>query len=224
MENTIEVEVGNGNEVASDFLSKIFEIDKKLFNLMGYFIETKDLFELLRGWYIATVRYENHSEINFIKERDYLTGLVRDLEKGLSALQAIRDMDMREISPFYEVGSADYEIFLFTRRISMVKAVIDFSQLSINYFFNRNYIKRQEIFKIFDYAKSLGLKPRRESGAGAGNKDPFWEFVKIITELEDRKALRRYYGLYEKEPKALQPPQDPQWLDMPSIINSLTKQ
>ena len=60
---------------------------------------------------------------------------------------------------------------------------------------NKDWLKLVGMIGLFMSAEEHGLKPLKK--VGRGNKNPVKEFVSIITGIQDREKIDRYYKQYK---------------------------
>ena len=61
---------------------------------------------------------------------------------------------------------------------------------------NQDWLKSVAMIGLFISAEELGLKPLDK--VGRGNKNPMKNFVELITGIQDREEIDRYYRKYKQ--------------------------
>lgn len=191
-------------------LQRTFEKDasnasKQISILLGSDIEESLINELM--WHWRTTMQPLNDGTAAVKKQTIEFKLntiqltIQKLNAALGGLKSYNRIDIKSIETIAEsVNSSDIEVKSISSKISNLQKQKAFLITIEKDKCDNKKVLFYALIQVFCYGEKLGLCIGK-AYAGKGNKNKLFEFVKIITGINDYKKLHRYYSKYKKLPQ-----------------------
>lgn len=170
----------------------ILEKYKKLSDLVGYCLSIDKFYELLYNYNKSALEYKYCKKTRNTLER-YQKYASKNINKISESVELLDE-------PKNKSGDTCYDnvVFGIQDKIKRLELELSINKAKRNSC-NEDTIKFRAIMEVFEIGLELGLKSmEKPADGGSGNKNKLFQFVGIITDIEDKNTLYNYYKKYKK--------------------------
>lgn len=173
---------------------KLDELRHKLSKDLSIQLSEEALVAIIATWNDWVSLRNKVQRTNLDDERNRLDKIITGLKEGLLSLKKLKEFGMPRFNTIFKLTDQTEAIALMEKELkSAEKTRLFLVNQGVQ---NQDWLKLVAMLGLFTSAEELGLKPLDK--VGRGNKNPLKNFVGIITGLEDREEMDRYYSKYKK--------------------------